>query len=55
MVVVYDQVARSGYHGVESGCPSTSPGSQHGNIHKNFKESLKFLGSQVRLSATKIR
>ena len=27
---------RSGYHGIESG-----PGSQHWDIHTNFKESLK--------------
>ena len=39
----------------QSGSLSTSPGSQLGNIYTNFKEILKFLGSQVRLPATKIR
>ena len=48
-------VATSGYHGVESGSPSASPGSQHWNIHTHFKEGIKFLGSQVGLPATKIR
>ena len=36
-------VARSGYHGTESGSPSASPCSQHWDFCTNFKESLSFL------------
>ena len=48
-------MARLGYNGIESSGPSTSPGSQHWNIHTDFKERLKFHGSQVRPPAAKIR
>ena len=43
-----------GYHGIKSGSPSTGPDSQHWNFHANFKQSAKFLGSQVGPPATKI-
>ena len=36
-------VAKSGYHGKQSGSPSASPGGQHCNSHINLKKVLNFL------------
>ena len=37
----------SGYHYVESGSPSASPGRQQWNMHTNFKEVLNFLVAKL--------